>query len=49
MLEILSNIGTEEVNIEMSDPTRAGIVLPKDNDNEDEDILMLLMPMMINN
>ncbi len=49
LLEILSNIGTEEVNIEMSDPTRAGIVLPKDNDNEDEDILMLLMPMMINN
>jgi DNA polymerase-3 subunit beta len=49
LLEILSNIGTEEVNIEMSDPTRAGIVLPKDNENEDEDILMLLMPMMINN
>lgn len=49
LLEILSNLGTAEVVIEMSDPTRAGIVLPKDNENLDEDILMLLMPMMISN
>jgi DNA polymerase-3 subunit beta len=49
LLEILSNLSTEEVSLEMSDPTRAGIVIPKDNENEDEDILMLLMPMMINN
>lgn len=46
--EILSNISTQEVTIELSDPTRAGIILPKDNENPDEDVLMLLMPMMIN-
>ncbi|HPG74244.1 MAG TPA: DNA polymerase III subunit beta, partial [Bacteroidales bacterium] len=49
LMEILQNISTPEVLIELSDPTRAGLVLPKDNDNPDEHILMLLMPMMINN
>jgi DNA polymerase III subunit beta len=49
LLEILTNLSTEEVCLEVSDPTRAGLILPKDNDNTDEDILMLLMPMMINN
>jgi DNA polymerase-3 subunit beta len=34
--------------MELSDPTRAGLLLPAENDNEDENILMLLMPMMIN-
>ena len=48
LLEILSNLSTTEVALEMSDPTRAGILLPQANDSEDEDILMLLMPMMIN-
>lgn len=46
--EILNNISTPEVTIELSDPTRAGIILPKDNENPDEEVLMLLMPMMIN-
>ncbi|MCF0206203.1 MAG: DNA polymerase III subunit beta [Bacteroidales bacterium] len=48
LIEILNNISTTEVTIELSDPTRAGIVLPKDNENPDEEVLMLLMPMMIN-
>jgi DNA polymerase III subunit beta len=48
LLDILNNIATTEVVIELSDPTRAGLILPKDNDNQDEDILMLIMPMMIN-
>lgn len=48
LIDILQNISTTEVIIELSDPTRAGIILPKDNDNPDEDILMLIMPMMIN-
>ncbi len=48
LLDILNNIATTEVVIELSDPTRAGLILPKDNDNDDEDILMLIMPMMIN-
>ncbi len=45
--EILSNISTGDVKVEMSDPTRAGLLLPAENE-EDEDMLMLLMPMMIN-
>lgn len=48
-IEILNNISTTEVTIELSDPTRAGIILPKDNENPDEEALMILMPMMINN
>lgn len=49
LIEILNNLSTTEVVLELSDPTRAGIVVPKDNDNENEEVLMLLMPMMINN
>ena len=49
LIEILNNLSTAEVVIELSDPTRAGVVVPKDNENENEEILMLLMPMMINN
>ena len=48
LIGILSNINSDEVVIELSDPTRAGILLPKEKDQEDEDLLMLLMPMMIN-
>lgn len=46
--EILTNISTREVMVEMSDPTRAGLLLPVETDEEDEEMLMLLMPMMIN-
>ncbi len=45
--EILDNISSEQVILEMSDPSRAGILLPFEK-NENEDELMLLMPMMIN-
>jgi DNA polymerase-3 subunit beta len=48
LLEILANIGAQEVMIELADPTRAGLFLPAVSDNEAEDLLMLLMPMMIN-
>ncbi len=48
LLEILSNISSSEVRVELSDPTRAGLMLPAEKDFEDEDVLMLLMPMMIN-
>lgn len=46
--EILSNLSATDVRVELSDPTRAGLLLPADNENEDENVLMLLMPMMIN-
>ncbi|HOW40878.1 MAG TPA: DNA polymerase III subunit beta [Bacteroidales bacterium] len=48
LLEILANIGSQDVMIELADPTRAGLFLPVSTDNADEDLLMLLMPMMIN-
>lgn len=48
LIEILANLTTPDVVVEMSDPTRAGILLPATSENENEDILMLLMPMMIN-
>jgi DNA polymerase-3 subunit beta len=48
LMEILSNISSGDVLVELSDPTRAGIILPAEAENENEDVLMLLMPMMIN-
>jgi len=48
LLEILSNLASPDVVVELSDPTRAGILLPAASENEAEDVLMLLMPMMIN-
>ena len=47
LLNILDNINSEDVTIEMSDPGRAGLIMPVDKDDENEDVLMLLMPMMI--
>lgn len=48
LLEILANIASQDVMIELADPTRAGLFLPAETENEAEDLLMLLMPMMIN-
>ena len=48
LLEILSSIESSDVVIELADPTRAGLLLPSETENEAEDVLMLLMPMMIN-
>ena len=48
LLEILSNIASQDVMVELADPTRAGLFLPAESENEAEDLLMLLMPMMIN-
>ena len=45
--DILENISSGDIIIEMSDPSRAAIVLPFEK-NENEEELMLLMPMMIN-
>lgn len=48
LLEILSNISSADIVIELADPTRAGLLLPAEAENDNEDLLMLLMPMMIN-
>ncbi len=47
LLEMLNHIKTDEVILEMSEPNKAGILTPSSNDNEDEQILMLVMPVMI--
>ncbi|MFO7939383.1 MAG: DNA polymerase III subunit beta [Bacteroidales bacterium] len=48
LVEILNNIDASDVLMELSDPSRAGILFPAEKANDDEDVLMLLMPMMIN-
>ncbi len=48
VLEMINNISTEQIRFEMSAPNRAGLILPVDNKNKDEDILMLVMPVMLN-
>jgi DNA polymerase-3 subunit beta len=48
LIEMLSNIDTDEVMIEMSHPTRPGLILPIGS-AEGEDVLMLVMPIMLNN
>lgn len=47
LIDILNNIPSSDVRIELSDPSRAGLVLPVDKE-ENEDMLTLLMPMMLN-
>ena len=47
LIEILSNIVSEDIIIELADPSRAGVVVPTEN-GENEEVLMLLMPMMLN-
>lgn len=47
LIEILSNINSEEILFELADPSRAGLIIPSENE-ENEDLLMLLMPMMLN-
>jgi len=48
MIEMLNNIGSEEINLEMSASNRAGILLPLDGQEEGEETLMLVMPVMLN-
>jgi DNA polymerase-3 subunit beta len=48
LMEMLSNLDSSEIKIRMSAPNRAGILTPSEPENENEDILMLVMPVMIN-
>ncbi len=47
LIEILGNINASDIVMEMSDASRAGLILPFENE-ENEEILMLLMPMLLN-
>ena len=46
-IEILGNFSCPEVIIQLADPSRAGLVLPSEQP-ENQDVLMLMMPMLIN-
>ena len=48
LVEILSNMDTPTVVIELADSTRAGVFKPVYDDKQTSSTLMLLMPMMIN-
>ena len=47
LVEILAAIESNDVLIELADPARAGLILPTEN-QENEEVLMLLMPMLLN-
>ena len=46
-IEILTNFDCEEVVIQLADPSRAGLVIPSEQP-EGQDVLMLMMPMLLN-
>ncbi len=46
--EMLNNLDSDEIRLELSAPNRAGILFPVNHLNENEDILMLIMPVMLN-
>lgn len=45
--EMLSNISSSTITMELSQPNRAGLIIPTSK-QENEDILMLVMPVMLN-
>ena len=47
LIEILSNVASQDVLLQLADPARAGLVLPAENE-EGQDLLILLMPMLLN-
>ena len=49
LTEMLNNLTSEDVSLEMSLPNRAGILTPVDGLDEGETVTMLVMPVMLNN
>jgi DNA polymerase-3 subunit beta len=47
LIEMLNAVESEEVTVELSTPTKAGILKPGETD-ENEELLMLVMPLMLN-
>lgn len=47
LIDILNNINAGEVIVELADPSRAGVIIPVEQE-EKENLLMLLMPLMLN-
>ncbi len=47
LVEMLTAVETDEVRMELSTPTKAGLIKPTEQ-NDGEDVLMLVMPLMLN-
>ncbi|MBQ5750793.1 MAG: DNA polymerase III subunit beta, partial [Bacteroidaceae bacterium] len=47
LIEVFNTIQSDEVTVALSDASRAGVICPLEND-ENEELLMLLMPMLLN-
>lgn len=47
LMEILNNLNSDQVIFQLADPSRAGIIVPAEQ-SENEDVLMLIMPMLLN-
>mgnify|MGYP002516171724 FL=1 len=47
LIEILSSIASQDVVLALADPARAGLILPSENE-EHQELLILLMPMLLN-
>lgn len=47
LIEMLNGADTEEINVELSTPAKAGIIKPSEQ-AQDEELLMLVMPLMLN-
>lgn len=48
LIEMLNNLESENVRMELSAPNKAGLLIPADGTEEGEDLLMLVMPVMLN-
>ncbi len=48
LTEMLSNLETESISMEFSQPNRAGLLSPEGGLDEGEEVLMLVMPVLIN-
>jgi len=48
LIEMLSNLESKEIELQLSASNKAGLIIPKDK-NDAEDILMLVMPVMLSN
>ena len=48
IVEMLTNLSSDSIKLELSSPSRAGIISPTINNDDNEDIIMLVMPIMLN-
>lgn len=46
LLDVLNSISCNDIVLELADPSRAGVIIPAEQE-ENEDLIMLLMPMML--